>query len=109
MTSIMRNRTAINSRSKGAGAFDFAALIAETNGLMRSLGMDTDEMRRHLLSAYGRRSRQLLTDPELIEFRDYLQRRVASADVPRFPIPDRPMTALSFSSILWRMWIDAFK
>ncbi|PSF39552.1 hypothetical protein C7H19_01820 [Aphanothece hegewaldii CCALA 016] len=58
---------------KGIG---FATLIQGTNFYMREIGWDIETARNYLIETYGKRSRQLLTDDELLEFHAHLQLRV---------------------------------
>ena len=51
----------------------FVELIAKTNQEMKRLGWTIEQGRNHLLLNYGKRSRQLLTDEELLDFLKYLQ------------------------------------
>lgn len=52
---------------------DFSDIIAQTNLELKRLGWTSEQGRKHLLETYGKRSRQLLTDEELVEFLDYLK------------------------------------
>ncbi|MEM1368343.1 MAG: hypothetical protein AAGG02_10055 [Cyanobacteria bacterium P01_H01_bin.15] len=57
---------------------DFSEIIAQTNIEMKRLSWTADQGRRHLLQTYGKRSRQLLSDGELLEFLDYLKQQSAA-------------------------------
>ncbi|MDY6781299.1 MAG: hypothetical protein SW833_01885 [Cyanobacteriota bacterium] len=52
---------------------DFSDIIAQTNLEIKRLGWTNDQGRQYLLATYGKRSRQLLSDEELVEFLEYLQ------------------------------------
>ncbi|MGQ4648041.1 hypothetical protein [Lyngbya aestuarii] len=47
---------------------DFSDIIARTNVELRRLGWTNQQGRDYLLQTYGKRSRQLLTDEELLDF-----------------------------------------
>ena len=53
---------------------DFSEIIAQSDVELKRLGWDSEQGRNYLLETYGKRSRQLLSDEELIEFLQYLQR-----------------------------------
>jgi hypothetical protein len=52
---------------------DYTALIEQTNIELKRLDWTSQEGRNYLIQAYGKRSRQLLTDEELIDFLKRLQ------------------------------------
>ena len=52
---------------------DFSDIIAKTSLEMKRLGWTNEQGRDYLLETYGKRSRQLLSDEELIEFLHYLE------------------------------------
>lgn len=52
---------------------DFSDYIARTNIELARLGWTTEQGKAHLLKTYGKRSRQLLSDPELVDFLAYLE------------------------------------
>ncbi len=52
---------------------DFSEIIARSNVELKRLGWTNDQGRNYLLQTYGKRSRQLLSDEELIEFLQYLE------------------------------------
>lgn len=54
-------------------AFDFSDVIAQTNKEVKRLGWTPEQGKAYLLGTYGVRSRQLLTDTQLMEFLDYLK------------------------------------
>ncbi len=51
---------------------DFSDVIARTNVELKRLGWTSEQGKDYLLATYGKRSRQLLTDEELVEFLHYL-------------------------------------
>ncbi|MDY7016327.1 MAG: hypothetical protein SVX43_22565 [Cyanobacteriota bacterium] len=52
---------------------DFSDIIAQTNLELKRLGWTNEQGRQYLLETYGKRSRQLLNDRELLEFLEYLK------------------------------------
>jgi hypothetical protein len=52
---------------------DFSDIIARTNVEIKRLAWTNEQGRNYLLETYGKRSRQLLSDEELIEFLHYLE------------------------------------
>ena len=52
---------------------DFSEVIAKSDMELKRLGWTNEQGRNYLLTTYGKRSRQLLSDEELIEFMQYLQ------------------------------------
>lgn len=52
---------------------DFSEVIAKSNMELKRLGWSSDQGRNYLLQTYGKRSRQLLSDEELLEFLLYLE------------------------------------
>ena len=52
---------------------DFSEIIAQSDVELKRLGWDSEQGRNYLLETYGKRSRQLLSDEELIEFLQHLQ------------------------------------
>lgn len=52
---------------------DLSDVIAQTDVEMRRLGWSSQQGRDHLTQTYGKRSRQQLTDEELLEFLLYLE------------------------------------
>jgi hypothetical protein len=52
---------------------DFNDIIARTNVELKRLNWSNEQGREYLLQTYGKRSRHLLSDEELIEFLQYLQ------------------------------------
>jgi hypothetical protein len=53
--------------------FSFDDLIEQSDREMKRLGWTTEQGRAYLLQAYGKRSRLMLLDEELIEFLQYLK------------------------------------
>ncbi len=52
---------------------DFSDIIARTNVELKRLGWTNQQGRDYLIQTYGKRSRQLLTDEELIDFLHHLE------------------------------------
>lgn len=52
---------------------DYSDIIARTNVEMKRLGWTSEQGRDYLIGTYGKRSRQLLDDEQLIEFLQYLE------------------------------------
>lgn len=61
------------SRVPQAGPVDLSDIIAQTDVELKRLGWTQAQGRRYLEKVYEKRSRQHLTDAELIEFLDYLK------------------------------------
>lgn len=56
-----------------ASPIDFSDIIARTNVELKRLGWTNQQGRDYLLQTYGKRSRQLLTDDELLDFLHHLE------------------------------------
>lgn len=52
---------------------DFSDIIARSDVELKRLGWTSEQGRNYLLETYGKRSRQLLSDEELLEFLRYLE------------------------------------
>jgi hypothetical protein len=52
----------------GSGEVDYQSLLNQNNADLNFLGIDTEKARQLLVSRYGKKSRSLLTDEELIDF-----------------------------------------
>jgi len=52
---------------------DFSEILARTNVELRRLGWTNQQGRDYLVETYGKRSRQLLTDEELLDFLHHLE------------------------------------
>ncbi len=52
---------------------DYKEIIKETDIHIERLGWDKEQGREYLVKTYGKRSRQTLTDEELLEFLEYLR------------------------------------
>lgn len=52
---------------------DFSEIIARSDVELKRLGWTSDQGRNYLLETYGKRSRQLLSDDELLEFLRFLE------------------------------------
>jgi len=64
------------------GPIDLSDVIAQTSVELKRLGWSDVQGRMHLQQTYEKRSRQQLTDEELLEFLQYLQAQ---------PSPDEPL------------------
>lgn len=54
---------------------DFSEIIARSNLELKRLGWTNEQGKNYLLQTYGKRSRQLLSDEQLIEFLAYLEQQ----------------------------------
>ena len=52
---------------------DFSEIIARSNVELKRLKWTTEQGREYLVKTYGKRSRQVLSDDELLEFLRYLE------------------------------------
>lgn len=59
--------------SSTAAPIDFSDVIARTNVELKRLGWTNQQGRDYLVQTYGKRSRQLLTDEELLDFLKHLE------------------------------------
>lgn len=64
---------AVEPEMLAQGPIDFSDVIAKTNVEMKRLGWTNEQGRKYLLETYGKRSRQLLSDEELLDFLRYLE------------------------------------
>jgi hypothetical protein len=77
-------------------SFDFSEIVARSNMELKRLGWTSEQGRNYLLHTYGKRSRQLLSDEQLIEFLAYLEQQST-------PNPlDVKENSLDFSEIIAR-------
>jgi hypothetical protein len=51
---------------------NFSQILDKTNVEMQRLGWTPEQGREHLIKTYGKRSRTLLTEVELLDFLQYL-------------------------------------
>ncbi|MEQ8963347.1 MAG: hypothetical protein RLP02_36495 [Coleofasciculus sp. C2-GNP5-27] len=65
--------TDIQSQPKSETPTDMSDIIARTSVEMKRLGWTTQQGRDYLIETYGKRSRQLLTDEELLDFLHHLE------------------------------------
>ncbi|MGK7874811.1 MAG: hypothetical protein AB4426_16375 [Xenococcaceae cyanobacterium] len=63
--------TPLNSAT--ADPIDFSDIIAKSDAELKRLGWTNEQGRDYLLQTYGKRSRHLLSDEELLEFLHYLE------------------------------------
>lgn len=61
--------------------FDFSSVIAKTNTELKRLNWSTQQGREYLMSKYGKRSRQLLSDEELLDFLHYLEAQPTEMEI----------------------------
>ncbi|MEH2398643.1 hypothetical protein [Nostoc sp.] len=52
---------------------DFFEVLTKTDAEMQRLGLTSEQGREHLIKTYGKRSRTLLTEVQLLDFLQYLQ------------------------------------
>jgi hypothetical protein len=64
------------------GPVDLSDVIAQTTVEIKRLGWSEVQGRNHLQRTYGKRSRQQLTDEELLEFLQYLQAQPSPNESP---------------------------
>jgi len=68
--------------SPTASPIDFSEIIARTNVELKRLGWTNQQGRDYLIKTYGKRSRQLLTDEQLLDFLHYLESEPSSTASP---------------------------
>lgn len=75
VTSSSSNELETNKKRTPSTAtpVDFSDIIARTNVELKRLGWTNQQGRDYLLQTYGKRSRQLLTDGELLDFLHHLE------------------------------------
>lgn len=74
------NKTAVDRTASKPEPVDFADEIAQTTVEMKRLGWTEAQGRACLLERYGKRSRQQLTDEELLDFLHFLQQQPTPRD-----------------------------
>lgn len=67
--------TSAGATDLSEGPMDFSEIIARSNLELKRLGWTSEQGRNYLLQTYGKRSRQLLSDEQLIEFLAYLEQQ----------------------------------
>jgi hypothetical protein len=81
VTSYSANEVEMEATQTGTSAtaspIDFSDIIARTNIELKRLGWTNQQGRDYLLQTYGKRSRQLLTDDELLDFLHHLESQPA--------------------------------
>jgi hypothetical protein len=65
----------------GSGEVDYQSLLNQNNGDLKFLGIDTEKARQMLVSRYGKKSRSLLSDQELIDFVVYCSQLKSPSNV----------------------------
>ena len=73
LSSVTPLHTDTEISTKSETPIDFSDIIARTNVELRRLGWTNQQGRDYLVQTYGKRSRQLLTDDELIDFLNHLE------------------------------------
>jgi hypothetical protein len=66
--------------SSTSGPIDMSDVIARTTVEVKRLGWSNQHGKDYLLQTYGKRSRQLLTDEELLDFLNYLESQPSPED-----------------------------
>lgn len=59
---------------------DFSEIIARTNRELKRIEWTTQQGKEHLMKTYGKRSRQLLSDEELLDFLKFLESQSSSSE-----------------------------
>jgi len=72
--------TDTNETPSTASPVDFSDIIARTNVELKRLGWTNQQGRDYLVQTYGKRSRQLLTDGELLDFLHHLESEPSPQD-----------------------------
>ncbi|AOX01484.1 hypothetical protein BJP34_20360 [Moorena producens PAL-8-15-08-1] len=81
--SYSQNTIETNTSDMGplsSGIVDHSDIITKTNVEMKRLGWTTQQGKDYLLQTYGKRSRQLLSDQELMSFLKYLESQPIPSD-----------------------------
>ncbi|AFZ46229.1 hypothetical protein Cyast_0248 [Cyanobacterium stanieri PCC 7202] len=65
--------TSVSNTFDLSDAVDFSQVIDQTSIELKRLGWTQEQGKKYLLETYGKKSRHLLSDQELIEFLTYLQ------------------------------------
>jgi replicative superfamily II helicase len=82
--------------SPTASPIDFSDIIAKTNTELKRLGWTNQQTRDYLVQTYGKRSRQLLTDGELLDFLHYLESEPSPPNkVSSTPLAESPVTSFT--------------
>ncbi|NJK41618.1 MAG: hypothetical protein HC934_10230 [Acaryochloridaceae cyanobacterium SU_2_1] len=67
---------------KGVEPLDLSEILAQTDVELKRLGWSNAQGRKYLQQTYDKRSRQHLTDDELLEFLDFLQAQTTEEEAP---------------------------
>ncbi len=70
------------STPAASSPMDLSEILAQTDVELKRLGWTSAKGRQHLQQTYDKRSRQHLTDQELLEFLDFLQSQVNTDEAP---------------------------
>jgi hypothetical protein len=76
--SAARQHGSSSAKSSQAAPIDLSDIIAQTDIELKRLGWNHAQGRRHLEKTYRKKSRQHLTDAELLDFLDYLKSQSSS-------------------------------
>jgi hypothetical protein len=73
-TPLLNNLTSEQpEKTANSATMDFSQIINQTTIELKRLGWTQEDGKKYLLATYGKKSRHLLSDEELIEFLNYLQ------------------------------------
>ena len=72
------NNSPTTPATEMTGTMDFSQIINQTTIELKRLGWTQEDGKKYLLATYGKKSRHLLSDEELIEFLNYLQQQPSS-------------------------------
>jgi hypothetical protein len=84
-----------------APRLDWNELMKRTDAQMIRLGWTNIEGREHLKATYGKRSRQLLTDTEMLEFLHHLEQQPSPCVPEASPLPQKPIAEVPGSTSLF--------
>ena len=77
--SLNQNSASENTSKVEVIEIEFNELLQQINQLMKQLNWTKEDGKNYLLTHYQKKSRLLLSDGEIIEFRDYLQQEASQA------------------------------
>jgi hypothetical protein len=72
---VVANHSTTAPSREMTGTMDFSQIINQTTIELKRLGWTQEDGKKYLLATYGKKSRHLLSDEELIEFLKYLQQQ----------------------------------
>ncbi len=70
---VEQNNTTSDEPTQAVVNVDFNQIMAQTTLEMKRLGWTIDDGKKHLVSVYGKKSRNLLSDQQLIQFLQHLE------------------------------------